>query len=297
VERKIDALEPYVTELTDAALDGAGPSFDGAEGLAHRIPVQVVAERVIGFDQPDTDAIRGWIFEGSRVMGGLLTLEEMAAFGGGAMGLAPWTEAQLHAAMGRSDGSVLGAAAGGVRDGSLTFEQAAFTLMVLVGAGAETTTALLGTAILVLATRPDLQARLRAEPALIPPFVEEVLRWEAPFRYHPRTVVRDTSLGGVEIPGGSLALLLWASANRDPAVFDAPDELRVDRRNVHLHFGFGRGIHHCVGAPLARIEARTVLSLLLERTTSITLDLDDPPAWVSSLMVRRHERLPIRLRG
>jgi cytochrome P450 family 144 len=192
---------------------------------------------------------------------------------------------------------VLGAAATGVRDGVLSRDEAAFALMVLVGAGAETTTSLIGNALRVLAERAAVQAELRRSPVRIPAFIEEVLRLESPFRFHPRSVARDTELGGVAIPAGALVVLCWAAANRDDAVFDRPDELILDRTNVGMHLAFGRGIHHCVGAPLARLEARVVLTKLLQRSSGLALDGDDPPRRVDSLWVHRHERLPIVIQG
>jgi len=90
-------------------------------------------------------------------------------------------------------------------------------------------------------------------------------------------------------------LLLWGSANRDGTEFEHPDEVDLTRHVPRRHLSFGRGMHHCVGAPLARVEARAVLAVLLDRTRDISLDIDDPPTWANSLMVRRHDKLPIRL--
>ena len=164
-----------------------------------------------------------------------------------------------------------------------------------LSAGGESTTSLLGSAVRILAEQPELQERLRKRPALIPAFVEEALRLESPFRYLMRSVASDTSLAGEDIPAGATVLLFWGAANRDPTEHDNPDDVDLDRRVLRHHVAFGRGIHHCVGAPLARVEARTVLTVLLERTASFSLDESRPPQWVNSLMVRRHERLPLRL--
>jgi cytochrome P450 len=108
-----------------------------------------------------------------------------------------------------------------------------------------------------------------------------------------RSVPHDTSLDGVEIPAGSTVLLFFGAANRDPTEFERPDDVDLTRTALRHHLAFGRGIHYCVGAPLARIEARVVLTALLEQTGHITLDPRHPPRWEDSLMVRRHERLPI----
>jgi cytochrome P450 len=90
-------------------------------------------------------------------------------------------------------------------------------------------------------------------------------------------------------------LLLWGAANRDPSVFERPDDVVLNRPAPRRHVAFGRGIHYCVGAPLARMETRIALSVLLERTNSFALDPAEGPQWVQSLMVRRHERVPLNL--
>ncbi|MEY2458523.1 MAG: cytochrome family [Acidimicrobiaceae bacterium] len=296
VQKKIDAIEPYVVELTDELLDGllSQGVGDAATELAHLLPMRVVADKVIGFREPDFDQIRRWMFEGSRLVGGLMTLDRMASLSGEVAGMMPWTDAQLDAAIASStEGDVLSAAAAAVRSGSLTHEEASFTLMVLVGAGAETTTSLIGIAIGLLAERPDLQEQLRADVTRVPAFIEEVLRFDSPFRYHPRTAARTVELDGVKIPEGALVVLLWSAANRDDRVFERPDDLLLDRPNTHLHFGFGRGVHHCVGAPLARLEARVVLTRLLERTTSFERNANRPQAWADSIWIHRHEQLPL----
>jgi cytochrome P450 len=135
---------------------------------------------------------------------------------------------------------------------------------------------------------------LREQPRLIDTFVEEALRLESPFRQQMRSIPHDTTLGGVDIACGSTAVLLFGSANRDPAQFDTPDVVDLNRASPRRHLAFGHGIHYCVGAALARIEARAVLTTLLERTREFTLDPDDAPRWADSFLVRRHEHLPLK---
>jgi cytochrome P450 len=106
-----------------------------------------------------------------------------------------------------------------------------------------------------------------------------------------RHAIADTTLGGVDLPAGSHVLLLWGSANRDPAAFDAPDELRLDRPSGRAHLGFGRGDHFCLGAALARLEVRTALTRLLNETSAISTT--QPPDWIPSVMVRRLHSLPL----
>jgi cytochrome P450 len=301
VQKRLAHLEPDVLARADALLDRAlaSSAFDAAASLANPLPLQVMAERVIGFADPDPADLQRWVLGGSRLVSGRLRLDEMAAAADAVSGLWPWVDGQLDAALARpgsarpGHGGVLDAAAEGVRRGVLTRAQASFTLMILLGAGGETTTSLIGNAIRILAERPALQAHVRSHPELVPIVLEEALRYESPFRFHPRLARGPTTLGDVEIPDRAMVALCWAAANRDEHEFVRPDEFDIDRPNPRHHMGFGRGIHFCVGAPLARLEARVVVTRVLERTREFALDPADPPQWVDSVWIRRHERLPI----
>jgi cytochrome P450 family 144 len=167
-------------------------------------------------------------------------------------------------------------------------------LHTLLSAGGESTTSLLGNAVRMLAEDPAQQS-LRDRPEHIDVFVEEALRLESPFRQMVRSVPHDTTLGGIDIAAGSTALLLFAAGNRDPAQFANPDSVDLTRGSPKRHLAFGHGIHFCVGAALARIEARAVLTELLEQTQNFALDPDHDPQWVDSLLVRRHEQLHLRV--
>jgi len=168
-------------------------------------------------------------------------------------------------------------------------------LVQLLGAGTETTTSLIGRAALQLALDPTLQRTLRERPELTPPFLEEVLRFDGPFRFHYRSVTRDAELGGTRLPAGSSVLLMWAAANLDESAIDHPAEFRLDRPIPKQHFGFGRGIHFCIGAPLARLEARCTIDHLLRTTTDITLDPHRAPAYRPSIFLRRLGALPLNI--
>ena len=192
--------------------------------------------------------------------------------------------------------TLIGVCAQAVDDGELDDAEAFAILFLLVAAGGESTTSLTGTGVRVLAERPELQDRLRKEPALIPAFVEEACRIDPPFRGHYRRVVVDTELGGVKLPAGSTLVLSWTAANRDSDAFPSPDDIDLDRPNPRHHVGFGWGIHLCVGAPLARIEAKVAFEQLLARTTSFTVDPSGPPLRHHlSLMIRRLTALPLIL--
>jgi cytochrome P450 family 150 subfamily A5 len=141
----------------------------------------------------------------------------------------------------------------------------------LFAAGQETTVRLLGAAVQVLAEQPDLQASLRSERQRIPNFVEEVLRWESPIKGDFRLSRVPTTVGGVDLPAGTTVMVVNGAANRDPRHFDDPAAFDVERANARHHLAFGRGIHSCPGAPLARAEARVALERLLDRTTDIRI--------------------------
>jgi cytochrome P450 len=127
----------------------------------------------------------------------------------------------------------------------------------------------------VLGEDPALFAELQRQPELVVPLVEEVLRLEPPTQGMFRHLERDLEVGGEVLPEGSHAYLVYAAGNRDPATFAEPDELRLDRPNGNRHLSFGHGIHLCLGAWLARMEARITLEVVLEQLASITLTADN----------------------
>ena len=144
----------------------------------------------------------------------------------------------------------------------------------LFAAGGETTVRLLSTAVMLLAEDPDLQTQLRQDRDLIPNFIEECLRFESPVRGDFRLSKVPVTVGGVDLPAGTTVMLINAAANRDPAKFEDPDRFDPERANARTHVTFGRGVHSCPGAPLARTEATVSLNRLLDRTSNIAIDED-----------------------
>ena len=158
----------------------------------------------------------------------------------------------------------------------------------LFAGGQETTVRLLSFALRMLGERPDLQELVRADRERVPNFIEETLRLESPLRAQFRMARVSTELGGLEIPAGSSVMLAPGACNRDPRVFERPEEFDIDRANARQHIGFGHGIHTCAGAPLARAEGRVTINRFLDRTADITIDeTEHGPAGA-----RRYEYLP-----
>lgn len=141
----------------------------------------------------------------------------------------------------------------------------------LFGAGQDTSARLVAFSFRVLGDRPELQARLRAEPERIPDFIEEVLRMDVPVKSLSRLAVEPVTIGGVDIPAGAVVTVNSGGANRDPRKFPQPDEFQIDRPGVRDHLSFSRGSHACIGAPLARMEVRVALEQFLTRTSDIRI--------------------------
>jgi cytochrome P450 len=296
VAKRMAALEPDIVEIAEdcvaRALDEG--SVDFMTTIGNVVPITMIS-RLIGFRDSDIDQLLNAAFDSTAMLGSTLSYDELVGLIARIGEIGEWISLQLSAVLREPRNDLIGAVAQGVNSQALSKEQAYGILHTLLSAGGESTTSLIGNAARLLAEHRDLQHELRESPELIPMFVEEALRLEPPFRYHMRSVPHDTELGGVKIPAGATVLLLWGAANRDPAMFDRPETIDLTRQVPRRHVAFGRGIHHCVGAPLARIEARIVLGVLLNRTSDITLDLHHPPRWANSLMVRRHEELRVHL--
>jgi cytochrome P450 len=164
-------------------------------------------------------------------------------------------------------------------------------VQILIG-GNETTRSLLAGGTLALLQHPDQRAELAADPSGIPTAIEEMLRWVSPVHYFRRTAMRDSILAGTQLRVGDRVVMLYGAANRDPRVFDHPEEFDIRRRpNPQLAFGFGE--HFCVGARIARMEARVFFEELLTRTANI--ELTGPVERVRSNQLNSIKRMPVRL--
>jgi cytochrome P450 len=192
----------------------------------------------------------------------------------------------------KGSGTVLGRLLEHNTDGSLTDQQLFLIAIHLLIAGNETTSNLLGGMFDTFAHHPEQYELIRANPDLIPMAIEEQLRITTPIQNLYRYTRADYQVGDVTIPNGSRVLLSFGAANRDPLVFDDPDEYRADR-NPRMHVGFGYGAHMCLGAPLARMEAQAVLRELVLRVSRISAVTET--TWSTHSSLRGPTHLPIRL--
>lgn len=294
VARRMATLRPEIETLAalhvDRALERGNVEF--MTDVANAIPIRVVSN-LIGFRDEDPDELLATAFASTAMLAATGSLDEIRGHMERSADLLGWMTEQLDRAGQREGDGILSAVGVAVATGDLEMIEGLVIVHTLLSAGGESTTSLLGNAVHILATNPQLQARLRENPSLVAPFIEEVLRLESPFRLHLRAVPQRAELCGVTIPAGATMLLFWGAANRDPAEYDRPDDVVLDRSMPRHHLAFGRGIHLCVGAPLARLEAQVILTQFLQRTTNFELEAQDSPTRVNSLMVRRFERLPL----
>lgn len=292
--KRIRSIESYVADTSahiwDTRVQHGRIEWMGA--MANRLPMMIVG-RIIGVPDEDTDQLIRWGCAATQFVEGLVTEEQLTAAGIAVMELSAYISGQFQQASANPRDNLLGDLATAAVTGELDEFTALAMMITLFSAGGESTASLIGSAAWILATHPTIERRVRERPELLGPFLEEVLRFEPPFRGHYRHVVDDTELAGVELRAGSRLLLMWGAANRDPAHFDDPDEFRLDRPGGRAHLTFGKGVHFCVGAALARLEAMVVIRELLERTAVV--EAVGTGRWLPSLLVRRLEHLELTL--
>jgi cytochrome P450 len=292
--KRIASLEAQLVHMTRerlvAGLDTGRMEF--MTKLANLIPIDVVTE-LIAFKERNTQALFDAAVVQTDMLASAISREELQKRLNFSSDTFAWVFLQLQQAIQSPGDGILGLLARAINSGEIEIPLTMGVILTLFAAGGESTSSLIGNTILMLAEDQSLQHRLRREPELIGKFIEESLRLESPFRHHMRIAKCDTSLCGIEIPEGATMLMMWGAANRDPAMFDRPDEIDLDRPRRHV--GFGSGIHVCLGNTLARLEARIVVETLLESTSEFGIDSMERLKWVPSLAVRRLDKLPLVL--
>lgn len=298
--RIIRKLEPRLIEIAEELVSAAVErgEVDLVEALTYPLPVIAIAE-IIGVPGEDREQFKVWSdaavenlgnsffappsAERLRTLGRLL--DEMGAY---------FSRLADRRRQDPRDDLLTGLVQAELEGSRLTHEEMLRMLVLLLVAGNETTTSLIGNCVLELMAHPEADADLRREPELVPSAIEEVLRFCSPVQMDPRCATRDLELHGVPIPKGQFVISWIGSANRDEELF--PDGERFDiRRSDNRHIGFGFGIHYCLGANLARLEAQVALRTLLKHTRQVELATSEELPLHPSIVFRGVTRLPVRL--
>ncbi|XXX82475.1 cytochrome P450 [Sorangium sp. So ce134] len=296
--RVVAGLAPRIAAVTDELLADVGDAerFDLVGSLAHPLPVIVIAE-LLGVPAADQGVFRAWadslLSRETRGPGALPDQDMMNRLGPVLGEMNRYLLAHIRQRRERPTDDLIGQLVRAEVDGHrLEDEEIVGFVGLLLIAGHITTTALLGNAILCLDEHPAAAAELRADPTRIPAAIEEVLRYRSPFPRLARRTTRDVEIGGRPIPADQLISLWVASANRDSAQFQDPDAFDIHRKpNQHLSFGYS--IHFCLGAPLARLEAKIALDILLDRYRTIAVARDDRCEFHNPWNMISVRRLPV----
>lgn len=293
------ALDSWRATIDGLAADLVGdliadPGADAVQRLTVPLPLRVIAA-LLGVPERDIAEFRRWSDESTRLINFTPTvpgLVDAAKSMRAAMALRRYFLRHLAAGELKGSDTVLGRLLAHSSDGALSDEALFQIAILLLIAGNETTTNLLGGMLHTYALHPDQYDMIRENPDLIPQAIEEHIRYTSPIQNLYRYTRAPYRVGDVTIPTGSRILLSFGAANRDPLAFDDPDVFRTDR-NPRTHVGFGFGAHLCLGAPLARMEAHAVLRELVNRVSRVAIT--GPPAWSTNSSLRGPTRLPVVL--
>jgi cytochrome P450 len=294
--RMVEQLEPRIAAIADELLDAipASGEADIVEALSYPLPVIVIAE-ILGVPPKDRDRFKVWSDEVVATLGTGISGAERDLAQQTIEELREYFTALVEERRRRPTGDLIsGLVAVEVEGQKLTFDELLSMLILLLVAGNETTTNLIGNAIIEFMNHPDQLKRVLDAPALLPPAIEEVLRYSSPVQATVRRATCDVEVGGKTIREGEQAIVWLASANRDAEVFPDPDAFDVGR-TPNRHLAFGLGIHFCLGAPLARVEARIALEAFLRRFKDFCRVDDEPLPRVPTFIMRGVRKLPIAL--
>ena len=292
--RAVSALEARIRATMAALLDAIDDpgGFDLMTAVAQPLPVIVIAE-MLGVPAGDRDRFRLWSAQRARLLEPTASLRERAIARDAQQGFDAYFREIIAMRRREPRDDILSALAHAEDGGERLSEREMLNLLrLLLIAGNETTTNLIGNGMLALLRNPDQLARLRDDPGLLPAAVEELMRFEPPVQMTFRRVRADGAVNGFEVRARDNIAVLIAAANRDPAVFEEPDRLDVGRAPCP-HLSLGRGIRHCLGALLARLEGRIAFEMLLERFARIEL-VGGRPRFRDGILLRGLESLPLR---
>jgi cytochrome P450 len=293
--RVVETMRPRIQALVDDLLDQVQSvgCMDIIRDLAYPLPATVIAE-LMGAPPQDRDLFKRWsddivAFQGT----GRASPEVVARSQNGLLEMRDYL-GMLFEQCRRNprDDLMSGLVAAEETGDRLTRDELLSTCVTLLIAGHETTTSLIGNSLLLLLWHPEHMRALQDDPTLLPGALEEFLRYESPVQRAPRRVTEDVEYGGQQFRAGQIALLMLGAANRDPARFVEPDRLDI-RRKDNRHIAFGYGIHFCIGAPLARLEATIAISEVLRRMPSIQFVGTMPDWQTEKVLFRCLRSLPV----
>jgi cytochrome P450 len=301
--RVVADLEPRIAALTHQLLDAAERRgrLELVADLAYPLPVIVIAE-LLGVPSSDRDLFKEWV-DKMLDFGGQFSLVKESAEQKQAMDVAfeqrqhltDYLAVHVDERRQRPREDLLTKLVQAEVDGErLTDNEVVNFGLVLLIAGHITTTMLLGNTVLCLDAHREHMARVRADRKALPPAIEESLRFLSPFAAVGRSTTVETELGGERIPADQVLMVWIAAANRDERQFVRPDEYDPTR-DPNPHVAFGRGIHFCLGAPLARLEGRVALDILLDRFPELRVDPDEGPEFIPNPNMTGVRKLPLRL--
>jgi len=294
--RRVEDMRPRIQEVVDQTIDAviARGHMDLIEDFAFRLPVTIICD-MLGVPEEHREVFYKSSRDGGRILDPVPLSPEEVAQANAANTMAKMYFEQLFELRRRQPADDLTTQLVQAEEAGskLSNEEMTANIILLFGAGHETTVNLIGNGLLALHRNPDQLALLRANPSLITNAVEEFLRYDSSVQLTGRVALEDVEdLGGKTIPKGETVLCLLGSANRDPAVYpDRPDRLDITRPNMKP-LSFGGGIHFCLGAQLARIEAEIAISTLLRRLPELRLDDAKNPEWRPTFVLRGLKRLP-----
>lgn len=276
--KAVEAMAPRIQVAVDRLLDqvqGQG-RMDLIADLTHPLPVLVIAE-MLGVPAEERDRFKGWSDAVAILANwvGELTPAEVMQIGKAVMEFRSYTKILIEQRRTEPQDDLITALVQAEEAGDRLSEGELYSNIFLLNiAGHETTTNLIGNAVLALLRHPEQLQKLRDDPALLPNAVEELLRFDSSVQMTTRLATEDVELAGKTIRKGQIAYILWGAANRDPKHFPDPDRLDITRANVN-HVAFGAGIHYCLGASLARLEIRICIGTLLRRFPHLQLATDN----------------------
>jgi cytochrome P450 len=293
--RTIERLRPRVAQLVDEALvevAARGDEMDVIADLAFPLPFQVISE-MLGMPEGDRVELRGWSHTMTKTLDPVIDVDDVRAAGIAAEAMVAHVRDAVVWKRAHPAGDLLSALIAAEDSGDVLSEDELIAQVVLLYiAGHETTVNLIGNGTLALLRHPDQLARLRGDPSLDVNAIDELLRFDSPVQFSRRITLADCEIAGVAVPAQTILMTCLASANRDPHKWGpTADDVDLGRAGAAQHVSFGSGVHHCLGAALARLEGQEAIPALIRRFPRLALS--ESPVWNNRIVLRGLDRLRV----